>query len=66
MTIGEKIKAYANSKGIKNTYLAEKAGVTDSKMSRILNGEREINVIEYYCICQALDVSMEYFVEQQA
>lgn len=63
MTIGEKIKAYADSNGIKNRFLAEKAGVTDSRMSRILKGQLDINVLEYYYICKALDVPMDYFME---
>ena len=64
MSVGERIKEYADSKGIKNTFLSEKAGVSDSMMSRILKGERNIDVLEYYCICQALDVPMEFFMEE--
>ena len=64
MTIGERIKEYADSKGIKNRFLAEKAGVSDSKMSRILNGESNITVIEYFYICKALGVPMEHFLEE--
>ncbi len=63
MTIGERIKEYADSRGIKNRFLAEKAGVTDSKMSRILNGESNPTVIEYFYICKALELPMEFFVE---
>ena len=62
MTIGERIKKYSDSKGVKNRFLAEKAGVTASTMSKILNGQREISVIEYYGVCKALDVPMEFFV----
>ena len=64
MTIGERIKDYADSKGIKNKFLAENAGVSDSKMSKILQGKMNVSVIEYYAICKALDVPMEYFMEE--
>lgn len=62
MDIGKKIKEYADLRGIKYRYLAEKAGVSDSVMSKMLSDQRDINVLEYYDICKALDVPMDYFV----
>lgn len=63
MTIGQKIRDYADEHGVMNKFLAEKAEVTNTKISLILNGKQEIGLIEYYKICQALNVPMETFLE---
>ena len=64
MEIGEKIKAYVDEHGIMQKFLAEKAGITPSQMSLVMSGQRTLNVIEYYNICKALNVPMEYFMEE--
>lgn len=64
MKVGERVGVYAKEHGIMNKFLAEKAGVTDSKMSFILNGRQEIGCIELYNICQALGVPMEQFCKE--
>ena len=64
MTLGEKIKVYADEHGIMQKFLAEKAEMSTSQMSSILNGKNNINVIQYYNVCKALGVPMEYFVEE--
>lgn len=63
MTIGERIKDYTAARGIKQAFLAEKAGCDNSKMSKILNGNQEIGAVELFLICKALDVPMETFCE---
>lgn len=63
MEIGEKIKVYADEHGIMQKFLAEKSGMTPSQMSLVMSGQRTLNVIEYFNICKALNVSMEYFME---
>ena len=63
MTVGERIKAYAEEHGIMQKYLAEKAGISTSQMSLVLNGKNNLNVIQYYNVCKALGVPMEFFVE---
>ena len=62
MTIGEKIKAYLVENGIKQTFVAKQSGLPDSTISDILNKGRRIEIIEYWKICGALNVPMEYFV----
>jgi plasmid maintenance system antidote protein VapI len=64
MKVGEKLGVYVREHGIMNKFLAEKVGVTDSKMSFILNGRQEITPIELYRACKALDVPMEQFCEE--
>ena len=63
--IGERIKPYVVANGIKQSFLAEKAGVDSPTMSDILNGKREVKALELYHISKALKVPMEYFVEQE-
>ena len=61
--IGKLIKEYLQDKGIKQNYVAERAGITDNAMSDICNGKRDIGCIEYYKICKVLGVPLEYFLE---
>ena len=61
--IGKLIKEYLQDKGIKQNYVAEKAGITDNAMSDICNGKRDIGCIEYYKICKVLGVPLGYFLE---
>ena len=63
MEVGQRIKEYTSSQGIKQKYLAKRIGVDDSQMSKILNGTREININEYLSICHALNVPIDKFVE---
>jgi plasmid maintenance system antidote protein VapI len=64
MTIGEKVKEYVQERGIKQRFLAEKVGVDDSKISKFLNGTQDIGVLEYFKLCEALDVPMEKFIKE--
>lgn len=49
----EKIK----SLGLKQVYVAEKAGITNDALSRMLNGSRKIQADEFFALCKVLDVS---------
>lgn len=62
--IGVNIKKYAQEHGIMNRFLAEKAEVPNGKMSLILNGKQEIGVLEFFKICEALNVPAETFVKE--
>lgn len=64
--VGAKIKAYLVENGIKQTFLAQKAGLTDSRVSDICNGSAQrIDCIEYYKICKALNLDLEYFMPDE-
>lgn len=63
--LGEKIKNYLVEHGIKQRFLAEKLELPDSVISDMLNGFRKIDAVEYYQICKALRVSLEYFFENE-
>lgn len=65
MSLGEKIKNYITERGIKQTFLAEKAGIPDSTMSKILSGQLDIAADKYYLICKTLGLSADYFFEDE-
>ena len=62
--VGAKIKEYLAEKGIKQSFLAQKTGLTDHAISDICNKDRRIDCVEYYKICKALDVPLETFLEE--
>ena len=60
--VGQRIKAYLEENGIKQVFLSEKCDLSPMILSKMLSGEREIKVMEYYRICQALKVDMMTFI----
>lgn len=63
--LGNRIKEYLDSKGIRYSYLSEKTGIPANILSPMLNGKREIKALEYFSICSALDIPLETFAEDQ-
>ena len=63
--LGDRIKEYLDSKGIRYSYLSEKTGIPANILSPMLNGKREIKALEYFSICSALDIPLETFAEDQ-
>lgn len=63
--LGQRIKKYLTENGIKQTYLADKTGFTNSIISDMLNGTRKIETTEYFKICKALDVPFDFFYEDE-
>ena len=63
--IGLRIGQYLKDKGIKQAFLVEKTGLTPSAISDICTGTRKsIDCVEYFKICQALDVSLDTFLKK--
>ena len=62
--LGENIKNYLNENGIKQTFLAEKTGFSDSVISDICLGNRKIEASELYRICKVLNVPLDYFFDE--
>lgn len=52
-TVGEQIKEYMKDNGIKQVFVAEKAGICPQILGQILNGNRKIEVKEFFKICEA-------------
>ena len=61
--LGLKIKAYMDTKGIKQTFLAEKTGMGLAVVNAILNGNRKIEANEYFEICKALEIPLDFFFQ---
>ena len=61
--VGSKIKEYLDNNGIKQTFLAKETGISDSRISKILNQGVSIDCIDYYRICKALNVPLGSFLE---
>lgn len=61
--LGTLIKDYIQANGLKQSFVAEKSGLTDKVISDICNDKRSIDCIEYYKICKALGVPLEFFLK---
>lgn len=61
--VGKRIQQFIKDNGIKQTFLADKVGFTDAKLSAIVNGQRGIDCIDYARLCKALNVSYDTFLE---
>lgn len=63
--VGRRIKEYLKENGIKQTFVAEKSGLSNSVISDICSRGRKIDVVEYYKICKALNVPLETFLDEE-
>ena len=52
--LGNTLKECKKEKGIKQGFVAEKIGVSPQIMGQLLNGQRKIEVSEYFRICEAI------------
>lgn len=64
--IGERVKALRLMRGMNQTELAEKSGVADSTISSIERGERYGIVTTYFYLAEALDVSLDALIYEEA
>jgi len=62
--IGVLIKEYLTDHGIKQSFLAQQAGLTDQIISDICVRDRKVSALENYKICKALELPSDYFVSQ--
>jgi transcriptional regulator with XRE-family HTH domain len=62
--VGE-IKAYIHKNGIKQIYIAEKAGIKRDALCTTLRGKRNLPLDEYCRICLALNVPFTQFIKTQ-
>lgn len=61
--VGKRISEYLKEKGIKQAFLVEKTGLTACQISDICIHDRKIDCVEYYKICTALGVDLDYFMK---
>ncbi len=64
--VREAIKQYLISNGIKQSYLAEKIGMSAPTLSALLNGKRSFEIEEYVNICKVLKLPYDFFMPIKA
>lgn len=62
MKVYEKVRAYLEEQGIKQTAVAKKCNISTSTFNAILNGERKMYAEDLRAICYALEVKPEMFI----
>lgn len=63
MLVYEKVKAYMEEHGIKQSVIAKKCNLSASTFNAIMNGKRKMYAEDLRNICYALDVSPEAFID---
>lgn len=52
--IGNALKDYMKENGIKQVFVSEKTGMSPQVLGQLLNGQRKIEVSEFFKICEAI------------
>jgi len=60
--IGQRVKAYREIKGLNQTELGEKIGVTFQQVQKYENGKNKVGVSRLFDICDILNVSVMNFL----
>lgn len=59
--LAEALADYIKERGFKQRMIAERAGLTESELSRILRQKSQLKADVFLRICDALEVSMGHF-----
>lgn len=59
--LGARIKAYADERGLKYSAIAERANISLNTFSAMINEKRRITAEEYFAICEAFEVPVDFF-----
>ena len=62
MNIGQAIRKIRNEKGIKQKFIAEKAGMSNEYLSNIESGTKTPTISALTNICNALEISVAYLL----
>lgn len=54
--LAEILKEYIKEKGIKQSFIAEKIEMSPQVLGQLLNGQRKIEVSEYFKICNVIEM----------
>ena len=63
--VGRRIGAYLKLTGRKNTWLGERLGWNHEKTSTILNGKRQLGLVEFFKVCEVLEVPTKQFITRE-
>lgn len=55
------IKEYISQNGIRQNFVAQKAGIPAELLSRSLDGKRRLQADEFIAICNVLSLDFDYF-----
>ena len=61
-SLNDKIADYLQQEKIDTDILADKSGLSEDKIFDICFTDAEIGAIDYYKVCKALNVSLDYFM----
>ena len=61
MDINLKFREIIESRGLKQSYVCDKTGMSSDCISRILNGHRKITAEEFLSICEVLNIDPNVF-----
>lgn len=61
MSVAEKLKKYLDERGIRTSFVAEKAGMNAELLQRSLNGNRKLTADEFASICFVLGLDLGFF-----
>lgn len=61
MRINEMFNKIVNERGIKQTYIAEKTGWSNDKVSKLLRGALKMTAEDFLTLCNVLDLNPSDF-----
>jgi transcriptional regulator with XRE-family HTH domain len=61
MRINRTLAEIVEKRGIKQSYIAEKTGMSPDMVSKTLRGDRKLTAEEFLIFCEVLDISPELF-----
>ena len=66
MNAAKRIRQYIEENGLKQYYVAEKAGISFSVFNAIMNGQTKLSVERLEMIAKALDKRPEFFLDSNS
>lgn len=63
MRVYEKVREYIDEQGLKQSAVAQKAGISDAYFNAMMSGKRTMYADDLKAVCLALNISPESFVE---
>lgn len=61
MVINQRLNDYMVQHGLKQVFVAEKAGMKSQRLSAILNGKQKLTASEFLTICEVLNIDPKTF-----
>ena len=63
--VGRRLGAFLKLTGRKNAWLGEKMHWSHEQTSKILNGKRQLELVDFFKACEVLDVSTTQFITKE-